>query len=86
MKSWLDGYFENTVSKACTFQLKIFLSIMDINRREFLSYSAVTGTTILFSEIAAYAKPLKSLIAPGFELLVLATNWGFDGTWDQFCS
>ena len=59
---------------------------MDLNRREFLSYSAVTGTAILFNEIAAYSKPLKSLIAPGFELLVLATNWGFDGSWDQFCS
>jgi sugar phosphate isomerase/epimerase len=60
---------------------------MDLNRREFLSYSAMTSTAILFSEIAAYSKPLKSLIvAPGFEVLVLATNWGFDGNWDEFCS
>jgi sugar phosphate isomerase/epimerase len=60
---------------------------MDINRREFLSYSAVSGTALLFNEIAAYSKPLKSLmIAPGFELIILATNWGFEGTWDQFGS
>jgi sugar phosphate isomerase/epimerase len=26
------------------------------------------------------------MIAPGFELLVLATNWGYEGTWDQFCA
>ena len=60
---------------------------MEINRRDFLSYSALSGTAILFNEIAAYSKPLKSLmIMPGFELLILATNWGFEGTWDQFCS
>lgn len=60
---------------------------MDINRREFLSYSAISGTALLFNEIAAYAKPLRSFAAvPGFELLILATNWGYEGSWDQFCS
>ena len=60
---------------------------MDLNRREFLSYSAISGSALLFNEIAAYSKPLKSFTAlPGFELLILATNWGYEGTWDQFCS
>jgi sugar phosphate isomerase/epimerase len=35
----------------------------------------------------AYSKPLKSFrAAPGFELVILATNWGFEGSWEQFCS
>jgi sugar phosphate isomerase/epimerase len=60
---------------------------MDLNRRKFLSYSTLSGTALLFNEIAAYSKPLKSFFAaPGFELLILATNWGYDGNWEQFAS
>lgn len=59
---------------------------MDLNRRKFLSYTAISGTALLLNEIAAYSKPLKSFrAAPGFELVILGTNWGFEGSWDEFC-
>lgn len=39
-----------------------------------------------------FLNPLESLgstptvkAAPGFSLIILATNWGFEGSWDDFC-
>jgi sugar phosphate isomerase/epimerase len=46
----------------------------------------MTGTAALVNPLEAFSTPLKSVAAPGFELLIFATNWGFDGSWDQFCS
>ena len=47
----------------------------------------MTGTAALVSPLEAYSSPLSSTAAnPGFELLILATNWGFEGTWDEFCA
>jgi sugar phosphate isomerase/epimerase len=31
-------------------------------------------------------KPLSVKQGPGFSLLIFATNWGFSGSWDEFCS
>lgn len=28
----------------------------------------------------------KNEAAPGFELLIFATNWGFEGSWNDFCT
>jgi sugar phosphate isomerase/epimerase len=33
-----------------------------------------------------FATPLTAPAQQGFELLIFATNWGFAGSWDEFCS
>jgi sugar phosphate isomerase/epimerase len=58
-----------------------------LNRRKFLTLTAMTGTAALVNPLDAFSSPLSSNAAkPGFELLILATNWGFDGSWDEFCN
>lgn len=34
----------------------------------------------------SFSQPSHVAAAPGFSLTVLATNWGFDGTWDEFAA
>ena len=51
---------------------------MQIHRRNFLKQSAVLGVASLLPSFA-------HSMAPGFRLLMLATNWGFPGTIDEFC-
>ena len=47
----------------------------------------MTGTAAFVNSLDAFSSPLSSNAAKqGFELLILATNWGFDGSWDEFCS
>lgn len=47
----------------------------------------MSGTAALINPLVAFNAPL-SLVAPrpGFELLIFATNWGFGGSWEEFCS
>lgn len=41
----------------------------------------------MFNHLDAFARPLETIqTKPGFELLIFATNWGYDGSWDQFCA
>lgn len=60
---------------------------MAINRRTFLSKSALLSGS-LFLPTGIY--PIEDMeylnLKTGFSLTILATNWGFDGTWDEFCS
>ena len=59
-----------------------------LNRRNFLQTSAsATAATLLapISELAAQETEAVAA-APGFQLLVMATDWGFPGTVDQFCA
>jgi sugar phosphate isomerase/epimerase len=46
----------------------------------------MTGTAALVNPLDIFSTPLGSVASPGFELLIFATNWGFNGSWDQFCS
>ncbi len=47
----------------------------------------MSGTAALINPIEALNAPLSTVAAtPGFELLIFATNWGFGGSWDEFCS
>lgn len=56
-----------------------------LNRRKFLTLTAMTGTAALVNPLEAFSSPLTSDVAkPGFELIILATNWGFEGSWDEF--
>ncbi len=32
------------------------------------------------------AKPLTTAAAPGYKLLIFATNWGYSGSWESFCA
>lgn len=53
---------------------------MEITRRKFLASSFTAGAA-LASLPSAFA---DNAAAPGYQLLILATNWGFQGSWDTF--
>jgi sugar phosphate isomerase/epimerase len=44
----------------------------------------MTTTGILLNSLEAFAKPLLQPVAPGYSLTILATNWGFNGSFDEF--
>ena len=47
----------------------------------------MSGTAAMINPLDAFNRSLEtSSPAPGFELLIFATNWGFNGSWDDFCS
>ncbi len=61
---------------------------MKQNRRNFLKTTAsVTAATMLtpFQDLAAMDKPVFTQNNK-FRLLIMATDWGFDGNRDQFCA
>lgn len=51
------------------------------SRREFIS---LTGA-VMAGTLTSFADPLNVKNEAGYQLLVLATNWGFSGTWAEFC-
>src|ERR1700752_4468 len=61
---------------------------MKHNRRKFLAVSTSAATAVMFSSI----EKISSLTQPSFsmnkdyELKIMATNWGFNGTTDEFCA
>ncbi len=61
---------------------------MKQNRRNFLQLTATAATGALLSSLESVAaRPLPFIKAnAGYELKILATNWGFDGTMDTFCA
>ncbi|MEO5979150.1 MAG: TIM barrel protein [Chryseolinea sp.] len=61
---------------------------MSLTRRKFLAASALSSTAaILNNSLETLAKPMTTQnTTVGFELLILATNWGYEGTWDEFCT
>jgi len=56
-----------------------------MNRRNFLS-TATSGAALLATPLDSMSGSLKTKPAAGYELLVMATNWGFPGTPDEFCA
>lgn len=59
---------------------------MAISRRKFLEITAMSGAaTSIMDPLKTSAKPMHSAATTGFELLIFATNWGFNGSWDTFC-
>jgi sugar phosphate isomerase/epimerase len=47
----------------------------------------MSGTAAMVNPLDAFKVPLRSAApAAGFELLIFATNWGFNGSWDEFCA
>jgi sugar phosphate isomerase/epimerase len=41
---------------------------------------------MIINPVQAISSSKKIKPATGFELLILATNWGFEGTWEDFCT
>lgn len=61
---------------------------MPLNRRKFLGLSTAGGSALLLSSLDQFAAaPAPHTVAnANFELLIMATNWGFPGTADEFCA
>jgi len=60
---------------------------MSITRRTFIAQTSVSGAAWMLNPLNLFPFPDKSIpAASGFELLILATNWGYQGNWDQFCA
>jgi sugar phosphate isomerase/epimerase len=47
----------------------------------------MSGTiSAMINPLETFSQPLTtSNVQPGFELLIFATNWGFSGSWEEFC-
>ncbi|MEO6330843.1 MAG: TIM barrel protein [Ginsengibacter sp.] len=60
---------------------------MKQNRRRFIETTACATTAFMLSSITSLAKnnPAKNVMSKNFELKILATNWGFQGTLDSYC-
>lgn len=60
---------------------------MSITRRDFINAAALTGVGALVDPFHIAASQRSEINAmPGFELIILGTNWGFEGSLDDFCS
>lgn len=61
---------------------------MKHNRKQFLQLTgSASAATILSSLESLAAKPaLLTKPSNGYELKIIATNWGFEGTMDSFCA
>ena len=57
-----------------------------MNRRGFIQVGSAAGTALMMDSLRAAATPMKDQPAPGFQLLIFATNWGYQGNWEEFCS
>lgn len=60
---------------------------MEITRRNFIKLGAAAGAAAtLLNDFETMAQPISTApAAPGFSLLIFATNWGYGGTWEEFC-
>lgn len=57
---------------------------MPINRRQFLSTSAIASSGLLLGQNKL--APIHFRIPKNFSLTILATKWGFQGSYDAFCA
>jgi len=58
-----------------------------LKRRHFLELTASAGSAMLLPSTEIFATPFKpSIVNKNFELRILATNWGFNGSTEQFCA
>ncbi|WP_411273478.1 sugar phosphate isomerase/epimerase family protein [Daejeonella sp.] len=57
------------------------------SRRTFLKTSLAASTSLLLAKLDVLAEDSKPEFIPdkNFDLKILATNWGFDGSMDSFC-
>jgi len=59
-----------------------------LNRKDFLQLGTSSTAALLFSSLETFSATNKPAFAmnKNFELKILATNWGFNGTVDEYCS
>lgn len=59
-----------------------------MNRKNFLQTSTSATTVLLLSSMEVFASSYKPNLGMNnnFELKLLATNWGFNGTIDEYCA
>ncbi len=58
----------------------------DMNRRDFLETGAKASALAMLPALESFAQPLQKPSSAGFNLKVLATNWGFPGDHAAFCT
>ena len=60
---------------------------MSLDRRTFIKSSVTSGAALLLaSESMATSKKNQIMLPANFSIKIMATNWGFDGSSDQFCA
>lgn len=59
---------------------------MNLDRRNFIELSASAATALMLSSLDTFASTTKTTtnVSKNFELKILATNWGFPGTLDEY--
>jgi sugar phosphate isomerase/epimerase len=58
---------------------------MDQNKRNFLKQSAILSSALFLPSLPAFAAGAPATVKDGFRLIILATNWGYQGSLDTFC-
>src|SRR5688572_30592015 len=59
---------------------------MKTSRREFLALGATSTAALVMNPFEQFAAHQPIEAAAGFSLTILATNWGFNGSWDEYCA
>src|SRR6478672_8181010 len=60
---------------------------MTVNRRRFLQTTTSASTALLLSSLNVLASPMSATDSDSnFKLKLLATNWGFEGSLDEYCA
>jgi sugar phosphate isomerase/epimerase len=60
---------------------------MSNTRRTFIQTTAAATAGLFFSALNTFATPMSSTtLNKDFEVKILATNWGFAGTLDEYCN
>ncbi|MEO6288749.1 MAG: sugar phosphate isomerase/epimerase [Ginsengibacter sp.] len=59
---------------------------MKFDRRNFVGFSVTAATSLMLSSLDTFASTIKTTtnVNKNFELKILATNWGFPGTLDEY--
>lgn len=61
---------------------------MQQHRRKFIKLSAASAATLFLSSLDTFSLASKPLVTmnKNYELKIMATSWGFEGTVDTFCA
>ena len=58
-----------------------------MNRRNFLQTTTTATSALMLSSLKTFATPQSiSNMNNNFQLKILATNWGFSGSIDEYCA
>lgn len=59
---------------------------MKYNRRNFLSLTSTATTVAMLSSLESFSTKPSFTMHKNYELKIMATNWGFRGSLDEFCA